>query len=236
MAVAFRSQGAAVGFTNAASAILQVGAGSVAGDVLLAGFAFEGVAAGSGPYISGTPQLGWFRLLFQAPSATGAGLEVWGAILGSGSQTTFNFSPNANGVGRMMSYQGSAGAVGNLQPAIESTATAQVTGDNPSCPSIDTLTDDVMAVSFAAMVLTAPGFVWPAGHTEHWDNTRLGVFGTVEGSSGDKLLASPGTLGAVALTATASPAGAKGATATIGVRSHWVPGRVQLLPLLGAGG
>lgn len=213
MAVSYVGHGAAAAFSAVPSIIVLVPAALQVNDLLVVVVGFESVAAGSGPWISGTPQLGWSRACYQSPSATGSGIEIWTANWKFGGQTTFNFFTSRTGIARESAYR--CPDIGG--PAVDSTATQQHTGNNPVCPSVVTQRDNATVVHCAAMKLKSPGYVYPAPDTKHWDNARAGVFGNVEAALGDRVQAASGASGTYTITATASAAGQVGATATLAV-------------------
>lgn len=202
--------GATAQFTGTSSVIVFTPAGLQTHDLLFVAFAFSGVGAGSGPYVSGSPQLGWYRAGYAAPAGTGVGVEVWYALWDVGTQTTFNFAASSSGVAREQAFRCPAG----VDSSLDVWAGQSHTGDNPVCPSIDTAHADSLVIGVAGSLLAAPGFAWPAGYTEGIDNTRAG-FGTAEVSNAYANQAAPGDTGTITTTATASPAGTEGATMTL---------------------
>lgn len=209
MAMTFIGQGATAQWSGATSVVIFTPGSLQTHDLLFVAFAFTTVGAGSGPYISGTPQGGWNRAGFQAPAGNGVGIEAWYALWDVGNQTTFNFTGTYSGVAREVNYRCPAG----VDSSLDSAGGQSQTGDNPVCPSIDTAQPDSLVIGVAGSLLASPGFVWPAPYTERVDNTRAG-FGTAEISYADANQAAPGATGTITTTATASPAGAEGATMT----------------------
>lgn len=228
MALTYVGHGAAAAFSAVSSIIVLTPAGLATDDLLVVVVGFEQVAAGSGPWISGTPQLGWSRACYQSPAGTGSGIEIWTANWKFGGQTTFNFFVARTGIARESAYR--CPAIGG--PALDKATTAQHTGDNPVCPSIDTNRDNTTVVHCAAMKLKSPGYVYPAPDTKRWDNARAGVFGNVEAALGDRNQAAAGTSGTYTITA-ATPTGSnEGATATLAVGCT---SKVSRLPYMHAG-
>lgn len=225
---------AAAGFSDP-----LVWVGSPSRQLLLAVFGFEGVAAGSGPYIqydpSGvhgtTPTGGWARVLFEPPSATGNALEVWAAYWGAGPSTRFLFTGTYDYVARGLMYTGQYDT-GTLYAAGNGTVRAfakdQVSGDDPACPAIYAFVDE-MLVALASDQLQSPGFgtPTPAGWSSRFDSERGGSFGNVEITAADKLTTAEGDTGPIPFDAVAAAAGTKGATATLAIRpassSHFPP-------------
>lgn len=200
-------------------------------DLMILAFAFEGVAAGSGPWITpdiapGTgakigPGDGWKQFVQQAPSATGVGLEVWAAILTSGSSVTagFDASHNVQAVAAIYSgeYYGARSPY-ILDGAIRAAVSQPVAGDNPECPSIHAFVDEVV-IAIGADTLASPGFGTPTppGWASRGDYNRSG-YGTAEVTFAERPTTSEGDTGPIPFSASASPSGAKGATATLAIR------------------
>ena len=228
MSLAWFGNGAGVGFAAKTSVILSNAAGSQTGDLLLAVFGFEAVGAGSGPYISGTPQAGWSQLLVQDPSASGSGLEVWQADLDFGPATTFNFTGTYTGIARMATYRCANG----ITAVAYAPATQQWTGNNTGIPSTTTLQDGDEVFAVAAQTLAAPGYGAIVGYFQAFDNTRAG-FGTVEITLHDTTQAIAGASGGTAFADTASPAGSKGSTGAFAASCG--DSTKHLLPILHAG-
>lgn len=192
----------------------------------------EGATAGSGPWIdpnathppydnNGT---GWYRVLFQAPSATGNGLEVWASVHGGGT-TQFAFLAGATLTYAIQGllYGGTYVAAPNTDPStngmISASASAQVTGDNPAAPSVFAFQNELV-VACAADQLQAPGYgtPTPAGWTQRIDNTRGGGHGNVEITGADTTVGVTGTTGTIPWAATAATGTTKGSTATLALR------------------
>ena len=109
--------------------------------------AFEAVTAGpwitlnmgglSANYIG--PSEGLKQACYQAPSASGIGLEAWVAIEGvpGGSLRKAKFASNQTGVAVILAWSGAYETTGNISDgALRAATTAQVTGDAPAAPSI----------------------------------------------------------------------------------------------------
>jgi hypothetical protein len=203
--------------------------GLASGDFTIVALGFEGVAAGSGPWVDGTfvpsdhsivsNTTGWLRLLYQAPSATGVGLEVWAAIHGSGrTLEKFNLISSLAVVAAVAAYRGQAHS--DVPPPTASpvrvTATAQWTGDNPAAPSLSALAGELV-VAVTALQVNTPGYTAPAGYTQRIDVARAGAHGNAEVAIADKVATTAGATGTIPFgaTTTGSP---KGATATIAVQ------------------
>lgn len=227
MALTFIGQGPNASFTAVTSVTVTTPGSLQFHDLLFVAFAFEGVGAASGPWISGTPQAGWSRAGFADPAGTGVGVEVWWALWDSSTLTTFNFFAARSGDAREVNYRCPLGA----DTQLDVWSGQSHTGDNLVCPDITTLEPDTLVIGVAGSTLASPGFVWPGGYTERTDNTRAG-FGTAEIAYADANQAAPGATGTITTTSTASPAGAEGATMTLGFSCEH--GGVKL-PYLGVG-
>ncbi len=228
MSLSLFGVGSAAPFAAATGATVNTPIGLQQGDLLVVVFGFEQVGSGSGPWVSGTPQAGWSRGMFQDPSATGSGLEVWVANWDTGIFTNFNFNGTYDGIAREAAYR-----CGNaLPPTFSDPQTQQQSGDNPAAPSTTTIHDGDEVLICAAYQLTAPGFGTVAPYAQAFDNTRAG-FGTVEITLHNAPQAIKGASGGATWTATASPAGHDGATGAFG--SSCFEPQSHLLPILGVG-
>lgn len=199
------------------------GGSTPSNQLLVAQFAFEGVAAGSGPYITSVVQSGWSYLCTQAPSGTGNGSEVWFANnWTSGPTTQFNFGSTYAFVARGSIWTGQLVLLGT---AIRAFTSGQYTGNAIQSPSIFAYANECV-VSDVASQLTAPGFgapTSPAGFTLAIDNARGGAFGNVELGSAYRLQAADGNTGAIGYTATAAGAGTLGTGITFVIRAPQTP-------------
>lgn len=223
MAVTFQAAGTPVSGT-AASATLPI-PGSPNGQMLVAVFAFEGVAAGSGPWVTKVglppaplPSGGWMNTFFQAPSAAGAGLQVLNTFNWQvGATVTFTFDAARTFVGAVLTYTGQYFDSGVTNPA-RASASQQWTGDHPATPSILAFTDELL-IAVAADTLTAPGFGTPnpTGSVQRLDAERS-AFGNAEVTAADFQVAAGGTWGPFTWPASASPGTAKGTTGILAVR------------------
>lgn len=224
MGLAFHAATAAVSSSSDSSATLTwVGSPGSPGDMLIAAFGFEGVSAGAGPWIPDNSGFlaaaGWARALFQGPSATGCGLEVWHTDgWTTGATQTFAFDTTHSYVAQGFQYTGQL--VGDLSAVVRIAATAQTTGDNPQTPSIYTFQNE-MVVAFASDQLTTPGYgtpTSPTGFTKRGDSARGSTFGNVEITAADKLTVVEGDTGAITWTAASASGSNKGATGVIAIR------------------
>jgi hypothetical protein len=227
----------AITFLNAASPVSGSSVTSVSiprasstlDDFLLIVLGFEGVAAGSGPWVvdsSGSAQLGttegWARVCYQAPAATGCGLEVWAAINHGISAVTANFASAKTLIAQMFAWSGEyhGGPTDFIADGgtFRAATTEQVSGDNPQAPSIYSFVDELVVVC-AADELQSPGYgtPTPAGWTKR-DDQKRSAFGNVEITLADKITTVEGDTGSIPWAATAAAAGSKGATATLAVR------------------
>lgn len=206
------------------------------GDLIMYVIAVENVAAGSGPWVApntttpGTavigPATGWEQVLYQAPSATGVGLEVWAAIEGVTSpqgNRIINLVSTLSGSVVCGKWSGPYAPTGLITDgAIRSSAKQQWTGNSPQSPAVTPQSGDLV-VPVGAMTMTTPGFGTPTGsgsesaYTSRTDAARSG-FGTAEAVIGDAQALVAGTTGAITWPGSASPSSAKGAMGTIVVR------------------
>lgn len=219
MAIAFQAVSAAITGVSGSSGVITW-PGAPSNQQLIAVFGFESEAAGSGPYINDSgSSAGWRRIVSQAPSATGSGLEVWaGSPWTIGATTTFNFTGSYTYVGRGLVYTGEYFGVVNDAAGVRGGASAQVVGNNPAAPSIYAYVNE-MLVACAADTLTAGyGNPTPTGWSAaRFDSARSGA-GTVEITAADFPVTVEGNSGTVPWTATASPGGAAGGTAILAIR------------------
>lgn len=230
MSITFRSALAPYSFDAANSHTFSLPVGVTAGDLLVFALAVEGQAAGSGPWIDtsgsvpGSGILGpggsWKQACYQAPSASGAGLEVWVAIYGSGSIVKVNLLSSLNAVGLLAAWSGVYAPTNSINDgSVRGAVSAQVSGDDPAAPSVYAFVDELL-IAVGADTLASPGFgtPTPAGWASRTDGARDSTYGNVEAVLADKAVTVEGDTGTIPFAATASPSGAKGATATLAVR------------------
>lgn len=233
MAITYIDKSSNNAFTAATDEAVIAPVTAMNDDLLVVSFAFESVAAGSGPYVSSGPT-GWSRICYRAPSDTGTGIEVWAAILTASTGSLFNFSHVSSGDARESVYRGITVPGGhNVLALVADAQTAQNTGNDPVAPSATADVTDCLVVVSAADTLSGTGFGYPAPYTKRWDNARGGTFGNAEIASGDLSPFGPGATGTISLTAPVTPAGAKGTTATIVFRPSESTTLRDHLPLLG---
>lgn len=197
-------------------------AGTSPGDLLVIAYAFEGVPASSAPWI--IPNTGqnndgvgpfnsWQQYAQQAPSGTGAGIEVWAAIYSSGALIVGYFPTSRNVVAVMSTYRGEYNPTGNILGAPPRIATtAQTTGNQPAAPSVLANTGELV-VAIAGDTMTA-NFGTPLGFTNRVDQTRAGA-GTVEATMADRTATLTGNTGPITFPNNASSSTALGASATL---------------------
>src|SRR5262245_61230786 len=167
--------------------------------MLVAVFAFEGVGSGTGPWVTTTggvalPAQGWQTAFFQAPSASGVGIQVINTLTWSSSQTTsFGFDTTRTFVGRGLVYTGQF-FDGTTTP-IRTTSSQQWTGNQPQTPTVTAFTDELL-LAVAGQTLAAPGFGTPnpVGSTQRFDSFRT-AYGDAELTAADYQVAAGGTLG-----------------------------------------
>lgn len=198
--------------------------GVAAGQLILTAIAFENVASGSGPWIIPNngqfsanyigPSTGWQQLCFQAPSGTGTGLEVWGAIYTSGTNQNAMFAASQNAVMVAAAWSGEynpTNLIGGAPP--RQTATRQVTGNAPAAPSVTANSGDLI-VACGGDVMTAAKFGTPSGFTNRVDVLRSGA-GTVDAAIADRTATTAGATGLITFPNNASTGTTLGATATL---------------------
>lgn len=202
-------------------------AGAVAGELIVSCFAFEGVAANSGPWI--VPNIGqlstnyigpftnWEQVCWQTPGTTGVGIEVWCAILFSGTVQWAKFAASQNAVAVNVAYSGIYNA-GNpvTNGTVRLATTQQVTGNRPAAPSV-TANAGEQVIAIGGDTMTASGFGSPSGFTSRIDVTRGGA-GSVEAVIADAPITTPGATGPITFPQNASSSTAPGATATLAIR------------------
>ena len=223
MAFSFIAANSATG-TGVTSLACNLAAGTAAGDLLVIAYAFENVAASSGPWI--IPNVGqlnpngigpansWQQACWQAPSGTGTGIEVWAAIYSSGTAITGNFAASQNVSVVTCTYRGEYNPTGNILGAPPRLApTAQVTGHQPASPSV-LANNGELVIAVAGDTMTASNFGTPSGFTNRVDVTR-GAAGTVETTIADRVATLTGATGPITFPNNASSATAKGSTATL---------------------
>ena len=201
-------------------------AGAAAGDLIVSCFAFEGVAAGSGPWIVPNigqistqyigPSTGWEQVCWQAPGAAGVGIEVWCARLFSGTQQFAKFAAAQNAVAVNAAYRGTYD-VGNpvSNGTVRVATTAQVTGNQPAAPSVSVNTGDLI-VAIGGDLMTGAGFGAPSGFTSRIDASRSGA-GTVEATIVDTTATGAGATGPITFPNAAASSSTRGATATLAI-------------------
>lgn len=236
MAITFVANSSNNGFASSADVTVVLAPGTAVGDLLLCSFAFGSVAAGSGPWVATAPS-GWLRIIYRAPSATGVGIEVWGALYVSGASAHFTFNGTYEGNMRQSTYRGFTPVVpGQIVSLVGDAQSVQTTGNDPVAPSVNVDVAGSMVGVSAANVLSSTGFGYPAPYTKRWDNAESGSFGTTENALGEHIGAGSGATGTIPLTAPVTPAGAKGTACTFVIRITGVLPSTHLLPVLGVGG
>ncbi len=219
MALAFQAASAAISGTATSGTITWPG--SPTDQLLIAVFGFEGVASGSGPWIDhiddGLSLHGWKRVGYQAPSATGCGIEVWDLWdWDSGPSTAFSFVSSLPYVARGLVYTGQYVDAEFAADGVRASTTLQVTGDDANAPSVYAY-DNEMLVVCAAQELQTPGWGTPTGCTQRFDSARGGSYGNVEITAADKSV-SEGDTGLIPWDTVAETGSSKGATITLALR------------------
>lgn len=226
MAFAFVGSASAVG-SSVTSVDCSRPTGTAVGNLLIAVYAFEGVAAGSGPWIIPNlgqlasnfvgPSEGWAQACWAAPSATGVGLEVWWAIHGTGTDQAAQFAVSQNVTTVAVAYSGEYNPTGTVNPStIRLAPTAQVTGSQPAAPTV-TVNAGELVVAVGGDLMTASKFGSPSGFTNRVDVARSGA-GTVEATVADAAIAAAASTGPITFPNNAAATTTAGATATLVVR------------------
>ena len=214
--------------TGATSVTMTTPAAAGEFDLAILAAAFEGRGAGSGPWIDGSHgtgyvalSTGWQRVLYQAPSATGNGLEVWAALLTPVPQTHIvAFTGSYDAIVCEALYRGVYRPSGSIADgAIRTSEKQQWTGDDPECPSVFAYAGE-RVIAVAGQQLQSPGFgdPTPAGWLTRTDAARAATYGNVEVAIADKLITEDGPTGAIPFSAASASGSNKGATATLAVR------------------
>lgn len=222
MPLTYVASNSAVG-TGVTSLSCNLPAGLQAGDLLIASYAFEGVAAGSAPWI--IPNTGqnndgigpfnsWAQYVQQAPAAAGAGLEVWAAIFSSGALITGYFTTARNVVVVINAYRGEYnpnGLISGAPPRLD--PSQQVTGNQPAAPSVNASVGELV-VAVGADTMGGAAFGAPSGFANRVDQARAGA-GTVEATMADRVATVAGATGPITFPNAASSGAAQGTTATL---------------------
>lgn len=204
--------------------------GVSAGDLLVLALGIEGQAPGSGPWVDesgsgpGTGVIGsgsgWRRACYQAPDATGSGLEIWVSIWGGGSGTiTLNLLSSLNTIILLGAWSGAYAPTGHITDgALRAAVSAQVSGDDPAAPSVYAYVDEIL-IAAGADKLLSPGWgtPTPSGWAQESDGARAGTHGNVEAVLADKAVTVEGNSGSIPFPASESGS-AHGATATLAIR------------------
>lgn len=202
-------------------------AGVAFGNIMILAFAFEGVAAGSGPWVAPNtgsfggnyigPANGWQQIIQQDPSGTGTGLEVWAAVHQAGSVNYAMFTGTYSAVVVAAAWSGEYAPNNVIQDgAIRVTAQAQVTGNAPPAPSVFADNGELV-VAVGADAMTGSLFGTPSGYTNRVDVARSGA-GTAEATLADAVAATTGNTGAITFPNNAASGTTHGATATLAIR------------------
>jgi hypothetical protein len=212
--------------TGATSLTCNRPAGVAVGNLIVAVYAFEGVAPGSGPWIVPNigqlsthfigPSQGWDQACWQTPSAAGVGIEVWVAIHGSGTDQSAQFAVAQNAVTVTGAWSGEYNPSGIITSGIIRLApTGQVTGNQPAAPSV-LANGGELIVACGGDLMGGGGFGTPSGFTNRVDATRAGA-GTVEATLADATVPSAGATGPITFPNAAAAGTTRGATATLAV-------------------
>ena len=213
--------------TGATECDLNNPAAAAAGDIIVSVFAFENVAAGSGPWIVPNigqfttqyigPSTGWEQVCWQSPSAAGVGIEVWSAQLFSGTQQFAKFAASQNCQAVNAAYRGALLAGNPVTNGGMRLAVAQaVTGGQPPAPSVVANAGELI-VACGGDLMGGGGFGSPSGFTNRVDASRAGA-GTVEATIADATPTVAGTTGPIVFPGAAAAGTTRGATATLAIR------------------
>jgi hypothetical protein len=220
MSIAFDTAGTPA---NGLSDTASIPRGGTVHDLMIVVFGFDGVGAGSGPWIipnTGSfaanyigPSTSWKRCCYQDPSASGTGIEVWAAISATVVGTSSAQLTGTLGWNTISAFYAGIYAPSNSinDGAVRAATTAQVSGDNPAAPSVYAFVDELVVACMGEVLTGAP--TAPPGYTLRTSHARIG-----EIAIADKLATAEGDTGLLPFSGTASPSGAKGATATLAIR------------------
>lgn len=225
MAFAFVGNANAVG-TGVTSLTCNRPAGVAVGNLIVAVYAFENVAAGSGPWIIPNagqfstnfigPAEGWQQVCWQAPSAAGVGIEVWAAIHGSGATQAAQFAAAQNVTTVTAAWSGEYNPTNLISGGAVRVATpAQATGNQPPAPSVAANSGELI-IACAGDLMTGALFGTPSGFTSRVDVARAGA-GTVEATIADAVAPIAGPTGLIIFPNAAAAAATRGATATLAI-------------------
>ncbi len=216
--------------TNGATSLSVPDPGYSVGFLAVIAVGFEGQAAGSGPWVlphqPGDPSTvvgeatDWKQILYQAPSATGNGLEVWAAVIigAGGGSVTVRFTGSYAAAATQVCYSGQYGTH-ILDGAVRAFAKRQWTGDDPEAPSVFAYEQELL-LACGATQLQSPGYgdPTPVGWDTKVDKARANTFGNVETVIAGKSVTIEGNTGVIPWNANSSSGSDKGATATLAVR------------------
>lgn len=202
-------------------------AGIAAGNLIIALYAFENVAAGSGPWIIPNngqylstfigPAQGWQQVCWQSPSAAGVGIEVWAAVHGSGTVQNAKFAASYAAVTVTAAWSGEYAPTGTISDgAVRLATTAQVTGSQPAAPSVVANAGELI-IACGGDLMTASKFGTPSGFTNRVDVLRSGA-GTVDAALADAIAATAAPTGPITFPNAASSGTTRGSTATLAIR------------------
>lgn len=199
------------------------------GALMVAVYAFDNVAVGSGPWSTPNngqlstafigPSTSWQQAAWVGPSAQGVGIEVWCAINGAvGAQTRSLQLASAQTCQAVVGAWSGAYAPNNniSDGAVRAVATRQPTGNAPAAPSIFAFAGELV-IAVCGDRMTAAKFGTPAGFTNRVD-VALGGAGTVEATEADEVAAVSALTGLIPFPNNAASAGQAGGSATLAVR------------------
>lgn len=223
MAFAFVGNASAAG-TGVTSVDCNRPAGVAVGNFMAAVYAFEGVAAGSGPWIIPNigqlasnfigPSTDWLQACWQSPGATGVGIEVWVAIHESGTHQTAQFVTSQNVTTVAGAWSGEYNPTGAIitNTTVRVATTQQVTGHQPPAPAVDARAGELVIACAGDRMNT--NFGTPSGFTNLVDANRAGA-GTVEATMAAATISIAGNTGPITFPNNAAAATTPGTTATL---------------------
>ena len=229
--MAFAYVGNASGTAASATQLLcNRPAGVAVGNLILAVYSFENVAAGSGPWITPNtgafdntyigPAEGWLQICQLDPIGTGMGLEVWAAVHGSGTVQNAKFNGTYSAVAVTAAWSGEYQPTGSIfDGAVRVSTTQNWTGNAPASPSVFAVAGE-MVVAVGADAMTAT-FGNPSGFTDRIDVARAGA-GTAQATIADAVQGSTGNTGQITFPNSAFTTTTQGSMATLAIRPSTV--------------
>jgi hypothetical protein len=207
---------------NGLSDTVSIPRGGTVDDLIVLVIAIDSISS-AGPWVvpnTGSlpssyigPSTGWKRCAVQGPSASGTGFEVWAAISATVVGTSFAQLTTTFGWNSIQALYKNVYAPSNSinDGAVRAATSAQVTGDDPSAPSVYAYVDEVVVVCMAETLTGSPSA--PTGYTLRTSHAR-----TAQAAIADATVSIEGNTGPIPFVGSASPSGSKGVTATLAIR------------------